>query len=137
MNTGRNTPQGFLPAEPSFESLLKGIGGGKGGWDQLAGITSATKEVSENREAAGLETKRAFAALFNSVNGRIVMEFLLDQTLRRAPASNEFNSIEAEALHIRERKGQNGIVCTILQMVHDGMNLPEPTVSRASKKKKG
>ncbi len=127
--TGKMTPQGFMPAEPSIEALLDKMGLGKGGWDQMNG-SAAGKPVEEARISATEDLKRNYVQFFNSPAGRKVLEDIVEQTLRRAPGisltSGQAATLEMQTAFMLERMGQNGIVTYILKMIHDGAKLPAP-----------
>lgn len=122
MNTGRNTPQGFLPIEPSIDEIMKRIGG-----PGFSAQTEASKPVDTAAVKASEDMKRNCVAVFSSPAGQQVLEWLFDQSLRRSHSHpNPEAGFEQEALYSRERKGQNGIVVMLLKMIHDGQQLPAP-----------
>jgi len=117
-NFGKMTASGFLPSSPSVEDLLDRLRQGHGGWSD-SGLTA---QAGASR---GPDIGLSYAQTFLSPSGRIVLEHLLDMTLRMAPLpSHAMDSIEKAALAAAERKGQNAVVCAILKLVADGSSGP-------------
>lgn len=134
METGQITGDGFLPQHPSLDDMLKriGIGGEKGGWSALA---NAPIGDDDTRKGANDDLKRCYAQIAATPGGLKVLEDLLNQSIRRSCSHPDPRaSIEQEALYGRERKGQNGLMCYILRMIHDGQKLPNTASAKKSKK---
>lgn len=131
MNTGRVTPHGFVPADPSVESILARVGMITGN-PTLNGKDSypdAVPEISNERK----DLIEAYVQVFATPAGQKVLEDLLDQTLRRAVfATGSGKSIEEVTLNRVFRDGQSNIVCHVLRTIADGQKL-----AAGSKRKSG
>ncbi|MDI1227362.1 MAG: hypothetical protein PSY14_06745 [bacterium] len=135
----RNTPGGILPSDPSIESILKNVmGQGFSGLD----VSGPGKVMKDEQEKPNEELKRAYAAVFNSPRAQMVLEDMLDMTLRRSPyrptAPGQMPlTIEQQAAYGLERMGQNSTMLYIARMISEGQELPEPKAQKSNIKKKG
>jgi hypothetical protein len=122
---GQNTGQGFLPNEPSIESLLKKAGLGEG-WDGLNNDSDneATQHLQENQRSAQDDLMQCYAQVFNSPAGQRVLEDLLNQTLRReAVKLHGAPTMEQCMVYALQRSGQNSIVVYMLQLIQSGQHI--------------
>ncbi len=102
--------------EPNIEALLKKVNGGgfaEGGWNAFD--DTETQELNEKQKeeiiARRKELSDAVFSAFNTTSGRRVLEWLLDNTLRRA----SFHPDNLNAVHRGFfREGQNSIVNSII-----------------------
>jgi hypothetical protein len=133
-NYGRNTPEGFVPGEPGLDGLLKKLGVGGGGWDDLN--TPAASDLETNRKNAENKLKQAYASVLSSADGRLILEDIMDQSLRRAPAKpgKDFN-LEQQSVYILERMGQNGLATYILKMIVDGLEQRKASAGKTKTKR--
>jgi hypothetical protein len=135
---GRNTPSGFLPAEPRAQDILSKLNLLKPGFEGLKGNPAAT-HLMEAKEAANAELKRSYARFFHGTahasDQKAILEDLLDQTLRRAHIAWQPNMpLEQYAAFGLARGGQDGIVIYILKMMQDGIDQPAPGEKKKRKK---
>lgn len=129
MTTGKMTPMGFIPSEPSMDAIKSLIGNFSGD------TTDAEAPIDDAREKAGEDLLRCYVQVFSTPAGEKVLENLFDQTLRRSFSHPNVDAgIEQEALYSRERKGQNYLAIYIMRMIHDGMKLS--TKKKPAPKKK-
>lgn len=133
-NFGNNTPHGFLASEPNMENILSQVMNGQGGWAGLSkNVPDTTHHVAASEKD---ELARKYARMAATDDGRAVIEDLLNMTLRTAPISDvHMTSIESAALHLAERKGQNGIVVAILKKITDGRALATSVQEKQTKKR--
>ncbi len=103
--------------EPSVASFLAGDGWG--------GLLDIDKRIAANADAAEkrrLEVADAVLALFESLEGQAVLEYLLDRTLRRdqVPRLDKQNllvTFEQLAPYATFRAGQNAVVADLLELM--------------------
>lgn len=135
---GRREGGGFLANTPNAEEIISNMLGG--GWESLNQNNPAGKHLEEARLSSDNELKKCFVRVYNSPDGRKVIEKLLDETLRRCPCipadlNKKLPNFEQEILYQRTRAGQNGIVTWILSMISDGMKIKEPSKTKKGKQK--
>ena len=123
---GQNTGQGFLPNEPSIQSLLDQAGLGEG-WDGLnKSDNEATQHLQEGQRSAQEDLMQCYAQVFNSPAGQRVLEDLFNQTLRReAVKLHGAPTMEQCMVYALQRSGQNSIVVYMLQLIQQGQHLGE------------
>lgn len=135
--TGRNTPAGFLPENPTMEDIFRRNGLLNNGFAGLRNTGSAT-HLAEAVEKPENELKRSYARFYHGhaspQDQKAILEDLLDQSLRRASMPyQKGQSLEEYAAYGLARDGQNAIVIYVLKMMQDGIDLPAPKPA----KKKG
>lgn len=112
-------------AEPSIDALLKTFGqdSGMAGWEGLDHAGAVMRKVTDEQGKAMREQAALFRAVFNSPEGRQVLEIFLDQTLRRSawPWAHLQNQ-EALLAYGIAREAENGFVAAILQALAHGKN---------------
>lgn len=129
--TGNNTKDGFLPAHPSFEGLMKraGMNAGEGGWDALNAGPPSIEKTPAQKELEDIQ--KCYAQFAATPGGQRILEDLLNRSLRRGCSHPDANAgIEQEALFSRERRGENGFMCYILMQIKAGQSI------KPAKKKK-
>lgn len=125
---------GFLPSAPDAEDVLANILKGGEGYSSIFKTPAAVALSDQQQKAQDL--KKSYAQFAATPLGRIIIEDLLDQTLRRGTSHPDKNaSIEQEALYSRERNGQNAMIIYILSMIEAGRNVPSQTAKKSRKKK--
>lgn len=127
MNLGQNTAAGFLPAFPSVDDVFDSLRKGSGGWNELANVPSVKAAAPDD------ELLRAYASIFSQPAGRLVLEDLLDMSIRRSPYLDNLKgeyTLEKNTLYGLERKGQNGIVIAVLSKILKGRNTQPAKKSR-------
>lgn len=133
-NLGKKMPDGFLPSAPGIEDILENLRKGGEGW---AGLMDKPTDAGKHLTSASQheDILRDFALMYAHPAGRRIVEYILDQTLRRGCSHPDpAVGIEQEAMYARERRGQNSIAVMMLKMIHDGMNLPAPGSVKSGKK---
>lgn len=133
---GENKSGVFHPGNPNLEDLLE-----KSGLSDWSGMekTSAGAELSSNMRSADHDIKMAAYKLSKSNDGKIVLDYLIGQTLRRSPYKfAQGQTIEQTMPYVIERAGQNAAVIFLLNMIVEGQRLSEAEkkVSKAKKSKK-
>lgn len=107
-------------SEPTAEGITKNIAAG--GWEMLASkVGNPAREVGMSEKTKALNV--AYAHVFSSAEGKMVLEDLLDQTLRRATWDGN-RSLEQAATYGLMREGQNSIVACIMQRMEAGKKAP-------------
>lgn len=129
--TGKNTPQGFIPNIPSVDDILSRVGAYEP--PKMANHLPYDNALAGSDAQADL--LKSYVQVFSSPAGQRVLEDLLDHTLRRALYSPNGDTIEQVTLKRVFRDGQGSVVCHILKSMHDGQQLGEKKVRRASRAK--
>lgn len=117
--------------EPTVQSMIDKIGKDFLG-DGWAGFDdTGTQEQNEAESAEILAKKKELAdavfATFNTSAGKITLEWLLDNTLRRST----FHPDLPNAVHRGFfREGQNKIVSSIIELIHLALHPTEPQTKR-------
>lgn len=131
---GEQTPQGFLPSAPGLDDLMEKVG--MKTWDDL-GKSDAGKGLSKAMLSADDETKRALARFYKSKDGPVVLNFIMDQTLRRSPYKlTPGQTMEQTVPYVIERAGQNATVIFLLKGIMDALRFLEQEKQAAKPKKK-
>lgn len=125
------------PAEPQVDGVLNQWD--EGGWDALSDILNReeNRTYTKSQKEERVEQAAAFTAVFRSAAGQIVLERLLDLTLRRASWLGRLSKDEALTYGLF-REGQNSIVAIIMKELliaeTDGKILPLSRESQDGKK---
>lgn len=141
---GRNTQQGFLPAEPRrpanprAANVFEQLGLLQDGFEGLKKNPAAVHlaEALENPQAELLRSYARFHhGTANSADQKAIMEDLLNQTLRRGHMHWQQGwTLEQYTAHGLHRSGQDYIVIYLMKMMQDGLDLPAPTAKKTKKK---
>jgi len=117
--------------EPTAQGMLDKLGkdflsDGWPGFDE-----TGTRELNETETAEMIAKKKELAdavySTFKTSAGKITLEWLLDNTLRRAA----FNPDHPNPMQYGfMREGQNGIVHAIVSQIHLSLNPAEPQQKR-------
>lgn len=126
-----------MPSEPGVKQLMDSfIEGGWDAFDPQKQQAAAVKAQELSREEQ-LELANAIYRTFQTVDGKRTLEYLLDQTLRRASWNGTFDMLKVVPYGLY-REGQNSIVAIIIQhmqMALDGGD-PVPTKKGPSRKRR-
>lgn len=125
---------GVLPNIPGMEDLFKMVGLTPGGAPELK--MEAAKPIAEAIDKADAEIKRAFVRFYNTDDGKVVLDWMLDQTLRRScwhPGNTP--TLDECTVFGLQRGGQNSIAVSFMKMIDDGRKLPPPSAKRTKKTK--
>lgn len=132
---GKTTTEGqFSSNLPTADDILKRLG--VGGWEGLLS-GKPTEHLKAGLEASGAqELLRAYAMVYALPAGRMVIEDLMDQSIRRSPFLNGAATLEQQTAYGLERKGMAAFMTYILSMVHRGQKLPDPAAPKKKAKRK-
>lgn len=113
-------PDGPDEAEPSLQSLLEQLGAGGRGWADLDSQTlgkALEKQMRDQRQALRKEAIH-FRECFSTPAGKIVLQSLLDQTLRAVtwPVSAMTDGQMLMSYGIW-REGQNAFMASIVEAI--------------------
>lgn len=135
METGKIVDNGFLPSSPGMKDLLERAGITSKGWEDLKNNPAAPDVEFKNKKQKE-DLLRCYYQLFMSPAGQVVIEDLLNQSLRRSPYKPGGGaSLEEQTAYGLERMGQNGFMTYILRMIHDGKTAPAPSAPAKKRKK--
>lgn len=132
----KRTADGILPSEPSIDALM-GMAGllGPSGWSKLETIAGG-QLPPETANSDKDELRRAYVTVFFATPaGRMVLEDLLNRTLRRTshhPGGKA--TLEEATVYGIHRGGENQTVVHILHMIQEGRDLPSPATTSTKKK---
>ncbi|MBS1180436.1 MAG: hypothetical protein H6Q99_316 [Proteobacteria bacterium] len=116
-----DTEDDLPDAEPSLSALLnvvRDLTGGGPGWDGIEPSSQSLEKMRRAQQAAMRQQAMAFRDCFETEAGRIVLETLLNETLRKAPDVVNFDGpLEKLALQLACREAVNAFVFGILQAI--------------------
>lgn len=108
-------------AEPSLDALLQAardLAGGGPGWDGVEPSSQALAKMHQAQRAVMRRQAIAFRDCFGTEAGRIVLETMLNETLRKAPDVINFDgSLDKLTVQLACREAVNGFVFGILQAI--------------------
>lgn len=115
-------------AQPSLESILSRFV--TGGWQGLEGIAGAVHSPQQGEVDVAYERVcQAAARLAATDDGKILLEWILDLTLRKASWHGTLGaSIEQIATYGLVREGQNSLAALILGAILKGQGAAPLTV---------
>lgn len=138
IDTGKIQGSGFTPAFPQLENVLEhlNMGAKSSGWEALK---KSAEEGNANKGQEGRERlERAYVRFAASDDGKLILEDLLDTTLRRGTHHPNFQNatMEQVAMNAMWRNGENNIIVRMLLNIARGRALPDPnSVKRKPAKK--
>ncbi len=104
-----------------------------GGWPSIDDARKVVSEAAKQRrlieDARERETKRMVRAALISPEGKALLTWLEDNTVKLRPQADELNAVTAEAYAIAKarREGQNAIVFKIWDLLADPSEEETPT----------
>lgn len=108
-------------AEPSLSSLLaiaRDLTGGGPGWEGVEPSSQSLEKMRHEQQAAMRRGAIAFRDCFETEAGRVVLETILNETLRKAPDVVNFDGpLDKLALQLACREAVNAFVWGILQAI--------------------
>lgn len=102
-----------MNAIPSIEDMLKNFG--DGGWEALSAVTDRGAKDKSSREIKQAALAADVLWVARSEQGRRVLEFILDNSIRRASWHGDLRfTVEQVAAYGLFREGQNSIAAMLL-----------------------
>ncbi len=111
----------------SKEDLIRAAAGADWGWFQDIERKAAARGPNQGTIEARQRLAQATARLFASADGEILLEAMLDQTLRRIVFHTQLGIAPDQAvLNGAFREGQNALMVEILRLIAEGGGAPAP-----------
>lgn len=116
-----DTDDDLPDAEPSLAALLdlaRDLTGGGPGWEGIEPSSQSLEKMRRAQQAAMRKQALAFRDCFSTDAGRMVLETMLNETLRKAPDVVNFDGpLDKLALQLACREAVNAFVFGILQAI--------------------
>lgn len=107
-----------LGSEPSLDAMLRNAMGGLSGWDGIENLGQLQDKLRRDQEKAMREEAALFRRVFNTPDGRKVLEIFLDKTVRQASWPwHALQTQDAMLMYGLAREAENGFVMAILKAV--------------------
>lgn len=111
--------------EPNLQSILERFVGG--GWETLSQLAQDTQAGPTGPDLAYERVCQAAARLVETPDGKLVVEWLLDLTLRKASWHGQLGqSVEQIATYGLIREGQNSLAALLVGAILKGQGAAPP-----------